>query len=752
MEGTNGTTSASRGFELLHPVVQHFIWSQGWTELRDVQEQSIEPVLGAQRDVVIAAETAAGKTEAAFLPVLSRLLMDEKPGLIVYVSPIKALINDQFSRLQLLCEQAEIPVWPWHGDVSSSVKARFRAKPHGVLLITPEALEALLCTRGSTAALIFDALRYFIIDELHAFIGTERGKQLQSLLHRIELLLERRVARIGLSATLGDMPLAARFLRPGASLPDIVQASSTQSSLKLIVKGYEEPFVEKAASVSDVEAGEAEEDTHESAAVAPGQIAEHLFRTTVGSNNLIFPNSRQQVEAYTALLNKHCEAAGIAQAYWPHHGSLSKELRTDAEQALKAQDQAASAVCTNTLELGIDIGAVRSVAQIGTPYSVASLRQRLGRSGRRPGESKILRGYSVEMESRGAFSLSDVLRLDTVQLAAMVRLLLEGWFEPPAQALHFSTLVQQLMSLVAQYSGLTAAQAWQRLCGQGAAFEGLSRDDFVLLLRHLGKLQLITQDSGGALLHGARGEKLVNHYSFYAAFNADEEYRIVTGGKTLGSLPVSHSLKLGQKFLFAGKSWRIENIDDAQKTLNVSRAKGGAAPLYSSGRGSIHERVRAEMRKLLEGSGAVPFLDPTAAKFLKEARGAYQLLALSKTTVLGFAGSTHVLTWSSDAVNAALALLLQQRGFSAWPSTLGVEISLGQLEPGDVVKALRKAAEEGVPSLHELLAEASNLEREKWDWALPRPLLERSFASAKLDLKGLSNWLAATFGAAAPAN
>lgn len=315
------------------------MWAEQWEALRDVQEMAIPLILPADQDVIVAASTASGKTEAAFLPALTYLEQQTPVGLIVYISPLKALINDQFGRLERLCEDLDIPVWPWHGDISSTSKQRFFKKPHGVVLITPESLEAMLCNRGTSVAGIFKHLAYFVIDELHAFIGSERGKQLQSLLHRIDTVVGRKVPRIGLSATLGDMQAAARFLRP-AGTAAIVDAPSDASELLLIIKGFEEPVPQK---------GEAD-DKKEKQELAPLAVAEHLFKILRGSNNLVFPNSRREVERYTHLLNELCEKGGVSREFWPHHGSLSKEIRYDTEAALKQKDQPATAVCTNTLE------------------------------------------------------------------------------------------------------------------------------------------------------------------------------------------------------------------------------------------------------------------------------------------------------------------------------------------------------------------------------------------------------------------
>ena len=723
--------STSSAFNLLSPGIQHYLWSEQWEALRDVQEMAIPLILPADRDVIVAASTASGKTEAAFLPALTYLLNQPSSGIIIYISPLKALINDQFGRLERLCEDLDIPVWPWHGDVSSTTKKKFIARPSGVLLITPESLEAMLCNRGSSVAGLFEHAVFFIIDELHAFIGSERGKQLQSLLHRIELALGRRVPRIGLSATLGDMALAASFLRSDGKAA-IVDAPSAGGELKILVKGFEEPV--QARNLSDAPDSETD--------IAPKAVAQHLFQALRGSNNLVFPNSRREVERYTHLLNAMCEQSQVPNEFWPHHGSLSKEIRYETEAALKQKERPATAICTNTLELGIDIGAVKSVAQIGTPPSVASLRQRLGRSGRRKGEAAILRGYVIEEALDEQAGLAARLRLNTVQTAAAISLLLENWFEPPVvNGAHLSTLIQQLLSAIAQYGGLQAGQAYQLLCEKPGPFSGVSKDSFAELLRHLGQQEILLQDSSGLLLHGRVGDKLVNHYSFYAAFSSDEEFRLVAGTKTLGTLPVSQMLSAGQRILFGGRTWLVDQIDEAQKTIFVSPAKGGVPPLFNGGGGRVHTRVRQKMREIYRSAESLPFLDATAKRFLQEGQGAYGNLSLDKHLLLDRGSEVLLLTWLGDPANEALACLLNAQGAKAQSSRLGVEITKAGRTPEEIAKLLSDLGSRPTPTVDQLLANAENLTRQKWDWLLSPALLRTTYASLNLDLQEAAVWL-----------
>ena len=726
----------STSFHLLDERIQRFIWAEGWESLRDAQEAAIPLIVKGDRDVIVAAATAAGKTEAAFLPALTHLLQSTPPGLIVYISPLKALINDQFGRLDRLCEELDIPVWPWHGDVSATTKTRFLAKRQGILLITPESLEALLCNRGTSVGAAFAQLKFFVVDELHAFIGAERGKQLQSLMHRIEQVIGRTVPRIGLSATLGDMSLAADFLRPGkGGAVAMVESKSSGGELKILIKGYEEPLVVK------VSAGEDEQGDEDEEPVTPALVAAHLFKALRGSNNLVFPNSRREVERYTHLLNRLCETQQVPNEFWPHHGSLSKEIRSETEAALKQKDRPASAICTNTLELGIDIGAVKSVVQIGPPPSVASLRQRLGRSGRRKGEAAILRGYSIEDALGGKPSLSSELRLNTVQMVAMVSLLLEGWFEPPmSQGAHLSTLIQQMLSYIAQNGGASIGQLYGLLCGPSTPFSGMSKGEFASLVRHLGQKELLVQDSAGTLLHGQLGEKFVNHYTFYAAFASDEEFRIVSGGRTLGTLPVNQMLTVGQRILFAGRTWRVEEVDEEQKTVFVSRTKGGVPPQFSGGGGRTHTRVRQRMRELLESPEVPQYLDEVARRFLAEGRENYQARGLGSAFLIDLGHELLILTWLGDSTNEALAAMLHSKGYVANPDGPGVEVHKGSHTVDQILRDLTEVASGEALALETLLAGAQNLQREKWDWALPDPLLFKTYASLRLNLEEAVAW------------
>ncbi|MBF8178389.1 DEAD/DEAH box helicase [Herminiimonas contaminans] len=719
--------SQSTSFDLLDERIRRWIWNEQWTELRDAQEQAVPAIINADRDVIIAAATAAGKTEAAFLPILTAMLSSDTMGLTLYISPLKALINDQFSRLERLCEALEIPVWPWHGDISGSLKTKFLKHPEGVLLITPESLEAMLCNRGFAVPRIFADLRYVVVDELHAFIGSERGKQLQSLMQRIDSAVDRKTPRIGLSATLGDMQLAADFLRSDQLRPvHIIQSKSEGGDLRILVKG----FIELASPDDD--------DEKEKTKVVES-VSSHLYKVLRGSNNLVFPNSRAKVERYTYALRQMCEANNVPNEFWPHHGSLSREIREETEAALKNKELHTTAVCTNTLELGIDIGSVKSIVQIGPAPSVASLRQRLGRSGRRKGEPAILRGFVIESELTANSHLMDELRLDVFELCAMVSLLLDNWFEPPkTDGLHLSTLVQQLLSLIAQKGGITAVNAYSALCINGP-FNNINKSDFVALLRHLATKDLIQQDSAGVLLHGQKGELIVNHYAFYASFATEEEFRVITGSRTLGSIPLSNTISVGDFILFAARTWKIEQIDEDQKTIFVHHHVTGRPPSFNDHGGMVHDHVRERMKALYESGDAIQWVDTVAADLLDQGRVAFLRHALRSRVLTQAGRNVLIFTWLGDMANEAIASMLKLRGFNA--NCFGPAIEVFNAEVDRVADTLLEFSNEPMLDPIVLLHGAYNLRQEKWDWALPDDLLQKSFASLRLNIVVAHKWL-----------
>jgi len=727
---SSNSEARSQSFERLDPRIQRWIWESSWTELHDAQELAIPLILAGETDVIIAASTASGKTEAAFLPILTDLARcGEGAGLAIYISPLKALINDQWQRLEGLAESLDIPVTPWHGDISGTRKEKFLSDPRGCLLITPESMEATLMRHGSSVAGLFAGLRYVVVDEVHSFMGSERGKQLQSQLHRIELCLRRTVCRIGLSATLGDMAGAQEFLRPED--PDrvrLIKAADGIQELHVLIRGVLEP-----AKLIESTGGDESEETPD--LVAKSAIVEDLFRVLRGTNNLVFPNSRRAVEFFADRLRRKCEDARVPNEFWPHHGNLSKESREETEAALKQRERPATAICTNTLELGIDIGAVKSVAQIGPPPSVASLRQRLGRSGRRKGEAAILRGYAIERQLTAQSSLSDQLRESLVQSVAMVRLLARSWYEPvPAEGMHASTFVQQVLSAISQYGGLRIGQIWEILCQRGA-FSPISQQQLASLLRELGRREIIFQDPTGTILLAPKGERICEHYTFYAAFSSDDEFSIVAGGRTLGSMPITRPLLPGSFVIFGGRRWQVLSISQEDLVIEVQPASAGTLPSFDGGSGAvIYDQVREEMREVLRAGEPVRFLDKAAQRLLLEARETYRRLGLEDSWCRQAGNHVQLLLWKGDRIQDTLLLMLHAKGFSGMNE--GICVTVSNTTVDKVAAALKEIVAAGPVDAIELAATVQNKARQKWDLLLPADLLDASFASDSLEANG----------------
>jgi ATP-dependent Lhr-like helicase len=712
--------------------VQRWIWSRSWTELRAFQVDAIHAILDGG-DVLIAAPTAGGKTEAAFLPLASRIASaPARDGFaLLYISPLKALINDQFQRLEGLFEAVDLPVHRWHGDVAASRKATARKKPAGVVLITPESLEALFMRRGREIGRLFGQLEAVVVDELHAFIGSERGVQLASLLARLEQATDRRIDRIGLSATLGDMTLAAGALRRSAEPQVACITASGDMALRAQIRGYWRETPKPADPGAQPIGG------------WKTRVAEHLFETLRLRKNLVFATSRDTVEEIADLLRLRTEAERLPEAFYAHHGNLSREHREFVEDRLKDDDRPATAVCTSTLELGIDIGAIDSVAQVGPPFTVSSLRQRLGRSGRRDGRPAILRMYVDEPRPDARSGLLDRLNLKLVQSIAMLRLLVLKWCEPPnVTGLHLSTLTHQIIAVIAQIGGAKPAALYQMLCDRGP-FDQIDKSTFAALLRAIAgpEAALIEQAPDGSLLLGARGEQLADHYEFYAVFQTPDEFRVVAGSRDIGRLTMELPRAPGDLILLAGRRWRIETIDAEAKMILVAPSPGAAPPGFSGEAGGVHDRVAYEMRAVLDGDDVPPFLDQAAAEMLAQARAAYSVVRGTQVQWAANGGRLLILPWLGQRKLQTLAGGLRCLGVDAGIDRVALEITANTAS----LDAARRSSND--PPTREMIAmQIEPKIKEKYDRFLSDPLLLAETAAKAIDMEDFETMMDAIHG------
>ncbi|SFJ74709.1 ATP-dependent helicase Lhr and Lhr-like helicase [Bosea sp. OK403] len=729
-------------YDRLDPQIRRWIREQGWAGLRDIQADAIGAIMEGDGDVVISAATAAGKTEAAFLPILT-LVNGRKPaGLsVLYVGPLKALINDQFKRLDELCERMEVPVVRWHGDAPQSAKSRTLKQPSGIALITPESIEAMLIRRPSDAVRLLSELDFIVVDELHYFMAGARGLHLASLLKRIDAMATRPVRRVGLSATIGDLDAARAWLRPGApERVTLVESRGRSGELQLQIRGYvdhgdppsEDPDGDEVHGEGPVEGEGAEEADDEQVArpMPPppvnARIADHLFATLRGQNNLVFAPARNLVETLADGLRSRSEDAGLPNEFFPHHGSLSKDLREPLEIRLKEEHLPTTAVCTSTLELGIDIGSIASVAQIGAPRSIAALRQRLGRTGRREGSPSVLRIYVSEAAIEDTTSMLDRLRPGIVRGVAAIRLLAKRFVEPPAASAELATgLLHQTLSIIAEKGGARADAIFRTLSGPGP-FASVTSADFVALVRHVAskEVRLVEQASDGTLMLGERGEPLVQAKEFYALFESGPEWKLVVGAKPLGTIPLTNVVAVGNLVVFAGRRWQIEGVDERRKVLQVVPHKGGRVPMFDRRQSEAsHDVLVAEMREVYRSDDIPAFLDATAKELLAEGRQAYRLLKLDVVSTGSDGSDLNLFLWRGTEFSAVFAVVLAMVGLNAEPHDFGVTIA--DATEARLDAALAKLRSLPMAEWDRLPDFITNIQAGKFDEDVPIELLKR---------------------------
>jgi ATP-dependent Lhr-like helicase len=750
---TDGSPHAA--FDSLAEGLKRVLWDKGWKSLRPLQERAILAYAATDRDLLLMAETAGGKTEAAFLPVLSEIAGAPATSIYaLYVGPLKALINDQFARVEDLCARLDVAVHRWHGDVGRGRKQALIEKPSGVLLITPESIESLLVNRSSRLPALFGGLRAIVIDELHAFLGDERGTHLQSLLARVDAVVAAaggaRPRRIGLSATIGDVEIARAYLAPDAreSVAVITDAGSGKKSLLLRLHSYVASEIEEAARGAG-EIGEAENDGEtpdddapdpEAAAVDPARLrvmttlAADLAEHTRGHANLVFANNKGDVELFAALANERCRRMGLPETFLVHHGSLARDVREDAEAAMKA-GETLTTVCSSTLEMGIDIGSVHLVGQIGAPHAVASLRQRAGRSGRGAGEPRRLRVY-VEWDDRldrahGEDLDVRALPLDLLAAIAVCELATEGFLEPGAPArFDYSTLVHQVISTISQLGAATAGALHDSLCVRGP-FREVDPPRFARLLRALGAKDVIEQGADGALILGLEGERIRASRDFYAAFAGTVEYVVLAGDRNLGELPFERLPKIGDPIAFAGRRWRVTAIDVDRRAILVEPARRLKRPAFVSAGGDVHPAIRERMRALLGRSDVPPWIDAAGKRALARARAVAAAHDLARRRFLALTPN-HVLllTYTGTKAQRTLVCMLESRGLEVEDHEIGIRV---KRQPAALARDLA-ALVATPPAALALAAHLAPLEHRKFDGLLDPESLRESAAHARLDV------------------
>ena len=679
----------------------------GWTSLRPVQELAGEAILDGKNAVVLA-PTAGGKTEASMFPALANLVERHTDGVgVIYIAPIKALLNNQDERLGTYAEMVGLRRFVWHGDVPDAQKRKFVKAPAEILMTTPESLEVMLVSQRSPVPRLFADLRMIVIDEIHALAGTDRGAHLMSVLERLIVVTNNDVQRIGLSATVGNPTEILRWLigtskREGVVVDPPKVASRRELRVSL----------------------------HDSVAAIASQAA----GLAAGKKSLFFCQSRALTEAVADRMQ------GRGMDVFVHHSSVSLAERRAAEDRFNHGSNACIA-CTSTLELGIDVGDLDLVLQANAPSTVSSFLQRMGRTGRRDGTT-----------ANTTFLCDDADA--ALQAIALVELARQGWVERvPVQARCWPVLVHQLLAMTLQWGAISPARCWEHL-SRVPDFSGIRKNEFDQVIEHM-KREDFLFESGGLLSMGQRAEKVFGRKNFmelYAVFSSPVLYRVLTGpGRDLGSLEqafVDRLVEQMSSFLLAGRAWTVDKVNHEDRIVTVREAPGGVKPSWG---GYIPSMLGFELcqriKQLLVEETEYPYADAATTQYLRAHRDDVgQLLRRPVPALQVEPGVARWWTFAGGRINHTLKygleikegwkviadnFLLRIEGDGINHDTVGAAIARMSTASFWSDTALRKA----------LLGRLPNYRLSKFQDCLPEALALEVIERYLLDTDGALRWL-----------
>ena len=548
-------------YNMLKKEIRRYIYDQKWQQFTKIQDHSIKLYSESEDNLILIAPTASGKTEAAFLPAINSIENWEEGIKIVYISPLIALINDQFNRISELCKYMEITVTRWHGEASQSKKRDILKNPKGILLITPESLEALFVTKSDRVRKLFYNVENIIVDEIHSFIGSNRGIQLKSLLERMNSYIENNNPRIiGMSATVSE----ENYL-------DLKEIFQNKRITKIIRdKGKNELKIDCNFYSNEI--------------AALNKIYEYSKTETM----LVFPNTRQKVEMMAANLKKKSQKEKKYISYFSHHASVSKNIRTMVENFAKESNKNLFTICcTSTLELGIDIGAVDSIVQYNAPHSVSSLAQRLGRSGRRTGINNLHFISDEKWDLLQGLSAISIYKKGKVDKIDVVK-------KP------YDVMAHQILSLIVEKSEVNLSE-FKKIIQKYQTWKNIEYEEFSNICNHLLKEKYI-EILDNSIIAGVNLEKLLKKAEFYTQFKVEEMYSVYNNQSKIGELPLDIRLNVNDNIYLAAGIWKIKKVEEEIKKIFVEKAKDGKPPMFLGEVGEITDELRKEMKKILFNS------------------------------------------------------------------------------------------------------------------------------------------------------
>lgn len=715
-------------FSRYAPFIQDYIYRNKWEELREIQVKAAEAVFDTDENVLLSSGTASGKTEAAFLPVLTQLWENPSASVgVLYLSPLKALINDQFLRLEGLLEEAGIPVTKWHGDASPAAKKRVMKRPQGIIQTTPESLESMLMRNSSGAYKLFSDLRFVIIDEVHYFMDNDRGLQLLCLLERLARLIGYHPRRIGLSATLGDCRNAEIWLNTGSGRRCITPITHEKGrSLRLSVRFF--PIKEKIPN-SDSK-------------VLLQNYYDYLFESTWNKRCILFSNSKGEVEENIAHLKKIAAERRLPDNYLVHHANISPALREFTEQKMKSSEQPVCTGATVTLELGIDLGSLERIVQTGCPLTVSGLVQRLGRTGRRGGTAEMRFAFRWDM-SLPPQEFYKEINWDFVMCIAMILLYTrERWIEPMyLPKLPYSLLYHQTMSWLSSQGSVKPPELARYILTLGA-FKQVSKEDYLILLRHMLENGQLERAEDGSLMVGEKGEAAVNNFEFLAVFSVPSEFSVRCNAEEIGTVQTPFPEK--SQFALAGQAWEVTELDLKERRIFVKHIPGISANMWQdTGNEYVHTKVMKMIRDVLRSDEEYAFLDEAAKKRLSEIRRACRNAAMAAV------GSVFPITPTTYAVfpflgtRGCMALMyeLRRRGFGSVNVWLHryipvcIEVKTDK-DIAEIAAALEEIKQSGADKYSFTIPDNCEISGKYNDY-IPRELLKKQYVEDYLDTEDM---------------
>lgn len=573
-------------YELLSEPIRRYVKDRKWEKFTPIQSAAIVKIMTTDNNYVLASRTASGKTEAAFLPIFSKVDFNQPGAQVLYISPLIALINDQMERVEELCSYLDVMVTKWHGEASVFKKNKLVESPNGIVLITPESIEAMFQNKPENVKKLFSNLKFVVVDEIHYYFGTERGVHLQSLLYRLSRINVGKCRYVGLSATIGDFSLAKEFF-------------GNPENTKVLIDNTPKPHIVEIRYFPS----------------EPLQLSvdllKDLYKKTRGKKALVFANSRTLVENVSVKLSQISELVGGHSNYFSHHSSIDRDIKEYAAFFAKhSRHEPFTICCTSTLELGIDIGNVDTVVQIGAPHSVSSMVQRMGRSGRGQNSTSELTIYATN-------------KWDLLQALACWRLFEKGVLDISERIKRpYDILLHQMLSIVKERTEIGAEELVREL-HENIAFRDCDIDSAKMIIRKLIDEDML-EEIGKKLIVGLKGEKFFDAGELYTVFWSSFEYEVFYNDQAIGSLCPDTNVEIGMTVFLAAKMWRIVETDNERMRIYVDTASVGDAPIFKGTGGyDVSYEVEKEMSEILFDDEIYPVLDTQGAEALKKLRVEY---------------------------------------------------------------------------------------------------------------------------------